>query len=428
MDDEAVYKVLQFYGLGGTEIDPKTQGVEGGVFLPGIDAISDEEILDSKVLRTAIRRHFRSKGIAHRKHLYSISVIEKITGAKVLARSGNRANLKIDYYWIAIDQPNVSGHDRAEVLIEIIANFSNEVYERERYGQPLVIEDSYFPDIAREIADLGLAVGRDDRECVHNYHSPNPCVESIPLFERFAAQHGLPLDVDAAYMFQAFVRGEYGRADRLYARAKGYTLPTYEGIGTEVAALVLEVYATHSQESAHKEGGCQFNYYDANPCRGVIPVWRAFAARHGLGLSRLSADLFQAYADGAYRRGDRLYRIAKGIAAPDYTGPGVAVMALGLDPSFDLDRECRHDPTSPNRCVTSIVELEEFAAQHGLPLDFNTARVFQAYVRHDTVRGDRLYARAKGIPLEAVGDPDYQPFEPPELIIDIVPGDASTTP
>ena len=38
MDDGAVYKVLQFYGLGGTEIDPKTQGVEGGVFLPGIDA------------------------------------------------------------------------------------------------------------------------------------------------------------------------------------------------------------------------------------------------------------------------------------------------------------------------------------------------------------------------------------------------------
>ena len=96
-------------------------------------------------------------------------------------------------------------------------------------------------------------------------------------------------------------------------------------------------------------------------------------------------------------------------------------MALGLDPSFDLDRACQHDPTSPNRCVTSIVELEEFAAEHGLPLDFNTARVFQAYVRHDTVRGDRLYARAKGIPLEAVGDPDYQPFEPPELIIDVVP-------
>ena len=112
----------------------------------------------------------------------------------------------------------------------------------------------------------------------------------------------------------------------------------------------------------------------------------------------------------------------------DYIGPGVAVMALGLDPSFDLDRECRHDPTSPNRCVTSIVELEEFAAGHGLPLDRDTAEVFQAYVRHQVRKGDEMFARAKGIPLEAVGDPDYQPFEPPKLIIDIVPDGASATP
>ena len=148
----------------------------------------------------------------------------------------------------------------------------------------------------------------------------------------------------------------------------------------------------------------------------------------GLGLSRFSADLFQAYADGAYRRGDRLYRVAKGIAAPDYTGPGVAVMALGLRPSFDQDRECQHDPTSPNLCVTSIVELEEFAAEHGLPLDFNTAEIFRAYVRQDVDKGDEIFARAKGIPLEAVGDPDYEPFEPPELIIDIIPGGASALP
>ena len=39
-----------------------------------------------------------------------------------------------------------------------------------------------------------------------------------------------------------------------------------------------------------------------------------------------------------------------------------------------------------------------------------------------------MYARAKGIPLEAVGDPDWEPFEPPELIIDIVPGGLSPTP
>ena len=326
MDEEAIYKVLQFHGLGSREIDPRTESVEGGLAVDMAARVSDAQILASETLRKAIREYYDSKVV--RRTFWSVvgSEIVEFEEMAIIARQGDRAELEITYLWQRTGRPSSTGNDRAEVLIEIIPNVSNEIYERERYGQPLVIEDSYFPDIAREIADLGLAVGRDDRECVHNYHSPNPCVESIPLFERFAAQHGLPLDADAAYMFQAYVRGEYGRADRLYARAKGYVLPKYEGIGTEVAALVLEVYATHSQESAHKQGDCQFNYYDANPCRGVIPVWRAFASRHGLGLSRLSADLFQAYADGTYRRGDRLYRIAKGIAAPDYTGPGVAVV------------------------------------------------------------------------------------------------------
>ena len=72
----------------------------------------------------------------------------------------------------------------------------------------MAVEDSYCADVAREIADLKLAPGNDDRECFHNYHSPNPCIESIRLFEQFAARHGFELSVDAAYMFQAFVRGE----------------------------------------------------------------------------------------------------------------------------------------------------------------------------------------------------------------------------
>ena len=422
--DEAVYKILQIYGLGSVDIDPKTQGVEGGIDLPGVDEIGDDAILDSPVLHTAIRRYFKGRGVVHRKNLFSISVIEEIIDAKMLARSGNRANLRIDYFWIAIDQPNVSGNDTAEVLVEIIPSFSNETYGRERYGAALTVEDSYFADIAREVAALGLKPGKDDRECQHNYHSPNPCIESIALFERFIEQHGIEKSVNAAYMFQAFVRGEYGRADRIYAHAKGYTLPKYEGIGTEIAALGLR---------DHMNGGnnyprCDYNYYSPNPCPGVIRLWQDFAERHGVGLSRASADMFEAYVEGNYRRGDRLYRAATGIAEADYVGPGVAVMALGLDPSFDLDRECRHDPTSPNRCVTSIVQLEEFAAEHGLPLDFNTAEMFQAYVRQDTDKGDKMYARAKDIPLEAVRDPDYVPEEPPWLIIDIIPGDVMTMP
>ena len=423
-DGEPVYKVLQFYGLGAKQYDPKTESVADGLALPAVDDISDADILASEALRKAIRKYHDDMGINRSTWSVVKGEIERIRDMRIRARARNRVNIKVDYRWRLTEWTAQGGHDSAEVLVEVIPSFSNETYDRERYGEALAVEDSYFADVAREIADLGLAAGHDDRECFHNYHSPNPCIESIPLFEQFAVRHGFELSVDAAYMFQAFVRGEYGRADRLYARAKGYTLPTYEGIGTEVAALGLRDHMAGGNDYPR----CDYNYYSPNPCIGVIRLWQDFAERHGIGLSRTSADMFEAYVEGAYRRGDRLYRAAKGIAENDYIGPGVAVMALGLDPSFDLDRECRHDPTSPNRCVTSIVELEEFAAEHGLPPDRDTAEIFQAYVHHRVRKGDEMFARAKGIPLEAVGDPDYQPFEPPELIIDVVPRRSSPAP
>ena len=272
-DGEPVYMVLQFYNLGNKEFDPKTQSVDDGVALPELDAISDDDILASDALRKAIIRYHDDKGINRSTWSIVKGLIEGIRDMRILGRKGNRVNIKVDYQWV-LDSPNARiGGDSAEVLVEIIPSFSNEIYERDRYGKGMVIEDSYFADIAQEIADLGLDAGNDDRECVHNYHSPNPCIESVALFERFTEQHGLPMDVDAAYMFQAYVRGEYGRADRLYARAKGYKLPQYEGIGTQVAALGLR---------DHMNGGgrypaCDYNYYSPNPCLSVIPLWQDFA-------------------------------------------------------------------------------------------------------------------------------------------------------
>ncbi len=196
MDEEAIYKVLQFHGLGNREVDPRTESVEGGLAVDVAARVSDAEILASETLRKVIREYYDSKVV--RRTFWSVvgSEIVEFEEMAIIARQGDRAELKITYLW----QRSVSstGHDRAEVLIEIIPNFSNEIYERERYGQPLVIEDSYFPDIAREIADLGLAVDRIDRRCFHNYHSPNPCIESIPLFEQFATRHGFGMSVDAA--------------------------------------------------------------------------------------------------------------------------------------------------------------------------------------------------------------------------------------
>ena len=289
-DGEPIFKVLQFYGLGAKEIDAKTESVDDGLALPGLDDISDADILASEALRKAIRKFHDDKGINRGKWSVIKAEIERIRDMRILARTGNRVNLRVDYRWRLTEWSSQGGHDSAEVLVEVIPSFSNETYDRERYGEALAVEDSYFADVAREIADLGLAAGHDDRECFHNYHSPNPCIESIPLFERFAARHGFELSVDAAYMFQAFVRGEYGRADRLYARAKGYTLPTYEGVGTEVAALGLRDHMNGGGEFPN----CDYNYYSPNPCAGVIRLWQDFAERHGLGLSRTSADMFEA--------------------------------------------------------------------------------------------------------------------------------------
>ena len=425
---EPIYRVLQFHGLGNQEIEPRTESVENGLAIVGLDQISDADIVTSEAFRKAIRNYYdsllvyrKSETVYQGLDAHLRSEMDRIHDIEIVARAGNRVNVRIKYRWNVREFHLEGRNDRAEVLVELIPTFTNEVYDFERYGEPLVPNDSYFPDIAREFAEFNLDKAYDERDCVHNYHSPQVCVESIPLFFQFAEREGLPISVDTAYMFNAFVRGEYARTDRLYARAKGYTLPTYAGVGTEVAELVQVALGKHYGEKDVWEDNCKFNYYRPNLCPGTIEIWREFTERHGLGLSRVSARMFQAYARGNYRRGDRLFRAAKGIPEAEYTGPGLEVMALGLDPAVNLQRDCLHDPTAPNPCVVSITAFEEFAETHGLPVDRRTAAIFDAYIRHDTVRGDLLYARAKSIPLEAVGDPDYEPAEPSELIIDIVP-------
>ena len=414
--EDAIYKVLYFHPGADIRIHGGTQDIEGGLAIESVDEISDDEIIASETLREAIGEYFDARAVDSntmgRVELFDIEDIE------ILSRSGNHITLKLIYHYGV----TTGVRDEAEVLVEIIPNFTNETYYDERYGQPLVVEDSYFPDIAGEIAELGLARGYDEKACEHNYFSPNPCVESIPLFEAFAASQGLPLDLDTAWMFQAYVEGEYARGDRLYASAKGYELPQYEGIGNEVAALGL----TPTLEAARGEKGCHYNYYSPNPCPGFIEHWREFAERHGLGLDRLSADIFEAYAEGAYRQGDRLYRVARGIPEPGYVGPGTEVMALGFKSFTGLSRRCQHNPASPNPCVISLEEFEAFAKKHDLPLDLNTADIFESYVRHDVKRGDRLFARAKGIPVEALSDPELLEEIAP-LIIDVVPDTPAQT-
>ena len=57
---EPIYRVLQFHGLGNQEIEPRTESVENGLAIVGLDQISDADIVTSEAFRKAIRNYYDS--------------------------------------------------------------------------------------------------------------------------------------------------------------------------------------------------------------------------------------------------------------------------------------------------------------------------------------------------------------------------------
>lgn len=281
-----------------------------------------------------------------------------------------------------------------------------------------------YEDVAEDVLSMGLVTdsGRDSG-CVHNYYSWNPCLKSIKFWRAFAARHGLAEDHISAKIFEAYVRRDYRLADRLYARVKGYELPPhggYEGPGQEILAFNLPPEVGQGQS-------CENNPYGAHLCEGINEAWETFAAKHGLPRNRMGATVFQAYVNGDFVKGDRLYSSLTGTHTQYeivHSGIGSEIMALGIGISTTERDACDIDPYGFNPCNGAIRILREFAARHGLEVNRQTARLMSAYADGEFERGDTLYASAKGITVDQLLDQRQVPRkkkerEVPRLIIDI---------
>ncbi len=67
---------------------------------------------------------------------------------------------------------------------------------------------------------------------------------------------------------------------------------------------------------------CVHNYFAPRPCLSTVSTWRQFAGQQGLAYDRVSAEIFQAYAEWNFDYGDRLLAKAKGVDAAQVKGIG----------------------------------------------------------------------------------------------------------
>ncbi len=67
----------------------------------------------------------------------------------------------------------------------------------------------------------------------------------------------------------------------------------------------------------------------------------------------------------------------------------------------DQGKGCIYNPYAPKPCLDAKRLLDEFATTHGLAVNADTAVILQAYKHNDKSRGDRLMARARGLPPPA---------------------------
>lgn len=160
--------------------------------------------------------------------------------------------------------------------------------------------------------DLQQYQQNPENPCDLSPYGPKPCAEVVQRFKRFARKHGLPLSRSTGAMFEAYGRGNFVKADVLYAFAKGLPVPSYgyvpTGIGRDAALAGLRL------PSENEAGACEPNPYAPKPCLESIEAWRDFAARYGLEDNAANAKAFQAYAEGDLKTGDRLFAMAKGVA------------------------------------------------------------------------------------------------------------------
>ncbi len=150
--------------------------------------------------------------------------------------------------------------------------------------------------------------------CDLNPYDPHPCLEILEVFQEFAARHGLPADRRSAAMLEAYAEQDYRRADVVYALAKGLPVPAYGYVPTGIAGEVAARWRELDNMQNGRKIACGYNPHGARPCPEVIPLWREFADRYGLDDDAANASIFEAYAEGNYRRADQMFAQVKGVS------------------------------------------------------------------------------------------------------------------
>ena len=196
-------------------------------------------------------------------------------------------------------------------------------------GEPDPTGESDF-DLQAEVDAMDLRRYQETSEvaCDLNPYGPRPCAEIVRKFKSFARRHDLPVNRSTGAMFEAYVNGDFRRADTLYAFAKGLPVPAYGYVPTGIARDSA-LAALRDTSAGAEIDSCTHNPYDTKPCLDSTQHWRDFAARYQLEDNAQNARIFAAYADGQMKLGDRLFAQAKGVSL-DQLLEAAGVPAEGL--------------------------------------------------------------------------------------------------
>lgn len=199
-------------------------------------------------------------------------------------------------------------------------------------GEPAGRETSAF-GAQREVAAMNLrrlATGRET-DCSIDPFAPNPCQEVVAAYRRFTDTHGLGRDRRTGQMFADYVRGDFQRADVVFALETGREVPDYGYRPTAIAADAGR-YDLADRDTATEAGGCSPNPYDPKPCPDAPRAWRDFAERYALADTAEHARVFEAYVEGRFEEGDRRLAAAKNVSLEQLqTAAGLAPTELVIE-------------------------------------------------------------------------------------------------
>jgi len=177
------------------------------------------------------------------------------------------------------------------------------------------------------------------------------------------------------------------------AAARDETKSRYPAIAAEIQAMGLK-----DKRSLNISPWCDLDPFGPSPCEESLRHFKAWTEKHGLPRSSHSALAFRSFATRDYATADKLFARLMGHTTEAYDKIAREVAALGLTPWDGRKESCENNYFSANPCKKAVRLWKEWAAKNGLPLDYHSAGVFQAYLRGDTRQGHIQYALARGYP------------------------------